>query len=542
VTEKDKINRVKEEGDSRNSSNSPLEELSGKILTCCLFILFQSLEMGYLEQQKPVIVSLLATATEGADNTLLINLASSFCLKWVGYRNSPLSLGEQVVVFNRICTHSIRLQDGCKQAVLARFTQVSERIGSLTTSTEGQISTRNSLNFGNNLGPLALFSPVMERRRCCHKRLMDRWGSSMFEKLIGLFSLDLTPQFHSQWPSILVSLALSTVECNPTSRSLGFSQVERSLEGSWLQAVSDFTMSQPEVGQEICISLLQAMWMVIDGRERDQLVLALSNNILQARHTPPVSALVDVSHTSFPCQKVRTIPFQMLQIFSKLNPTPSFPIEFLSCMGMYGCEGFVAALLEATIDSSRNSQELKGCRTALLASFDRLEDQDMANALLRSCSSGGATDVAISLEIYNRTDLAHNVILQAFSSCTEKLLDLNEGNDRLLTGSDHCENTILPSTSFMEVDDVIEALTIITDTNNDNTSLLQQSKLIPQGQRKYEESNDMEVWEYKWIQYAKELSQWSVLSNFANEAGASDLSLEGSAMLGDWEGDYALYF
>lgn len=157
----------------------------------------------------------------------------------------------------------------------------------------------------------------------------------------------------------------------------------------------------------------------------------------------------------------------------------------------------------------------------------------MANALLRSCSSGGATDVAISLETYNRTDLAHTVILQAFSSCSEKVLALNEKNGRLLTlDSGRKENEYTPSTSVMEVDDVIDALTIITDINND-LPLLQQSKLMPLGQ--YEESNDMEVWEYKWIQYAKELSQWSVISDFASEAGSCELSLEGAVMLGDWE-------
>ena len=93
-----------------DGSSSPLEELSGKILTCCLCVLFQSLDRGCLEQQKPVIVSLLAAAVEGVENILLINLASYYCQKWVGHSSSPLSLGEQVVVFSRMSSHSMRIQ------------------------------------------------------------------------------------------------------------------------------------------------------------------------------------------------------------------------------------------------------------------------------------------------------------------------------------------------------------------------------------------------------------------------------------------------
>ena len=497
--------RIKEE----KANAGPLDDLSGKILTCCLGVLFQSIDRGSLEQQKPVIVSLLAAAVEGVDNMLLVNLASIYCLKWVGHPSSPLSMGEQVVVFSRICGHSMRLQADCKKAVLARFALVSERIGELTCSSRKKIRGNAFDNTANRLGPLALFSPVQSMRDKCRGRIFAQWGPTMFGRLKGLLSLDLSSQFHSHWPSLLTMIGLSTVGCDEfrvvtgglhcdvkgTALSAGGTGNESTDSDVWFQAVGSFVLSNPAAGHEISVALLQGMWGHLDQKRRDEITECLANNILQARHTIPVSAMA--ATIPFTYYTPRTVPQQLLLAFTQLTPTPRFPVEFLSCLGLSGCEGQAASLLEAMVASSQTSREAKQSRTALLASLDRLEDRDQIRAIIRSCSASSATDLALSLETYGRCDLAQSVVLQAIDSASSEASGQNA-------------EWALESMKSSEA---------MKDSTRGGPG----------------EDDDMELWECRWIQYAKELSEWSVLSAFAASAGAADLSLESAISLGDWE-------
>jgi FAT domain len=485
-------------------SSNPLEDLSGKILASCLSILFQSIDRGRLEQQKPVIVSLLAAAVEGVDSTLLINLASSRCLKWVGHARSPLSLGEQAVVFSRISCHSMRVQRDCKQAILARFAAVSERIGELTC----QEMKRSSVTFfdssDHRLGILALLSPIASLRKSCMRRIFDHWGPSLSQRLEGLFSLDLSSQFHSQWPSILTCIALDAVhgldlEHPSDDDSRDLSSASAYSNDTWLHALSSFALSNPASGHEICLTMLQAMWEGLPQKKRDALSLAIANNIIQAKHTIPVSSVAATTPTS--CYTPRTIPQQLLLVFAQLVPTPRFPLEFLSCLGLSGCDGEAAPLLEAMVSSSTTNKEAKRARTGLLASLDLLEDRDMVRALLRSCSSSRVTDLALSLETYGRSDLAQSVVLRAISATPP-----SEG-------------------SVVNAEWTVESMKESSHGNKDQIKT-----------QAHEDDDDTELWLCRWVQYAKELSDWSLLSTFAASAGVTDISIESAVTLGDWEG------
>ena len=485
-------------------SNNSLEDLSGKILASCLSILFQSIDKGRLEQQKPVIVSLLAAAVEGVDSTLLINLASSRCLRWVGHTRSPLSLGEQVVVFSRISCHSMRVQRDCKQAILARFAAVSERIGELTCLEMKRSSASYYDSSDHRLGILALLSPVASLRNGCMKRIFAHWGPSLSQRLEGLFSLDLSSQFHSQWPSILTCIALDAVHGLDLSYSSAdgsdnLSDLTACSNDKWLKALSSFALSSPASGHEICLTMLQAMWEGLDQKKRDKLSMAIANNIIQAKHTIPVSSVAATTQSS--CYTPRTIPQQLLLVFAQLVPTPRFPLEFLSCLGLSGCEGEAAPLLEAMVSSSATNKEAKRSRTGLLASLDLLEDRDMVRALLRSCSSSRVTDLALSLETYGRSDLAQSVVLRAISNAPP-----SDG-------------------SMVNAEWSVESM---------KESTLGSKDLLKS--QAYQDDDDTELWLCRWVQYAKELSDWSLLSSFAASAGVTDISIESAVTLGDWEG------
>ena len=504
--------RVKDDG-----SSNPLEDLSGKILTCCLCVLFQSIDRGCLEQQKPVVVSLLAATVEGVDNMLLVNLASTYCLKWIGHPCSPLSLGEQVVVFSRICCHSMKLQADCKQAVLARFAAVSERIGQLTCSSTRKQSSSSFDNSDYRLGPLALLSPVRSLSDSCRARVFKQWGPSLFERLEGLFSSDLSSQFHGQWPTLITVIGLDALD--PSNLTVLAGGIRGDIRGcdimpsvqckdrdtdcavrescEWMKAMSGFIASNAPAGHLLCVAMLQAMWTDLDDVRRNELLHLAANNFLQARHSVPTNTCAVTSPTSF--YTTNTIPQQLLSVLIQLTPTPMFTAELLSCLGHFGCETEAVPLLDNMVMSACTERDSKQSRTALLGSLDRVEDRDIFQALLRTSTASRVTDLAVSLESYGRYDLAQSVVLQGIAASS-----LAEGYSN-------------------ESDWAADNMKQLDDMNKGSDKMYAK------------EEHDVELWECRWINYAKDLSEWSMLSNFAAAVGVHDLSLECAVTLGDWD-------
>ena len=153
-----------------------------------LVILFRALDQGFLEQQKPALAALLGSAVEGADNGLVASLASEYCLKWVGFPASPLNLGEQMMIYNRVCNLGRRYPDRYRHIIHHRFGLLAERIGNanlLSVSSTSGVSSQGGRkgdelkSFANNenkLGFLGLFSPVKALRDGCRRRVFTAWG------------------------------------------------------------------------------------------------------------------------------------------------------------------------------------------------------------------------------------------------------------------------------------------------------------------------------------------------------------------------------
>ena len=680
-------NNENKDDNKDDKNNNPLEELSGRILTCCLHVLFQSIDQGYMEQQKPVIVSLLAATIEGSENILLINLASNYCLKWIGHSKSPLSLGEQVVVFSRICCHSMKIQLDCKQAIIARFSIISERIGELTSYREKMHNNfKNSINSGiysnsnsnsspnsgllsknsfdnsdNRLGVLALLSPNKKMRESCQNRVFNNWGPTLFSRLKKLFSADLSSEFHSRWPSLIVSLALGAVDYNYYNKSNnGINDDDKKMNNSnnndgkyaanenyeisksddfmnnfsvssagtyaainkkdeiikskyterdvdknmkkndnddtedndnsnsnnnnnnsnnsnndnninnnnnnnnnhnnnnnnidinnnnnnnnnnniinnnnnndnnnnnnninnstivWLKSIGDFVLCNPSSGFQICLQLLQKMWTEINDKKRDELSLLIANNIMQSKHSIPIN--MNVENVPIRNYKTKTIPQDLIQLFSKLIPTPHFPIEFLSCLGLYGCEGEVAPLLESMIINTNNNKTLKRLRTSLLATLDKLDDRDTVRAVLRSSTSSLITDAALSLETFGRIDLSQLIIIYGINvSTSDDMINSTSNSNSNSNNLSSILNSTSSSTSNSNSNSINKNTNNIIDQLNDHIAPF---------------DDDIELWEWKWINNSKCLLEWKSLNSFSSATGMPDIYSETSIAIGDWE-------
>ena len=125
----------------------------------------------------------------------MAGLASEYCLKWVGFPASPLNLGEQIMVYNRVCNLSRRYPDRYRHIIHHRFALLAERIGNVNLLSASSSSSSSTMMMGqsslssrkgderksfanneNKLGFLGLFSPVKALRDACRRRVFTAWG------------------------------------------------------------------------------------------------------------------------------------------------------------------------------------------------------------------------------------------------------------------------------------------------------------------------------------------------------------------------------
>ena len=232
--------------------------------------------------------------------------------------------------------------------------------------------------------------------------------------------MKLSPQFHCQWPSVILSLALDTVfatAAHPTSGHLHSENTTRDLADnkddhedndnagrsvaatSLMQDVSDFLMARPGTGESLLVHVLQQMWGGLTDAARDSLVFAFANALLQAQFSHPHRVSYTTTTDMF---RTRSAPAVFLSLFARLVPLPRFPVEFLSCLGSQcGCDAELQGLLEALITTSAATQP-----TSLVAKSEGGITSMHHNVGTNSSSSGSATELMMlrtaSLALYDR--------------------------------------------------------------------------------------------------------------------------------------------
>ena len=91
--------------------------------------------------------------------------------------------------------------------------------------------------------------------------------------------MKLSPQFHSQWPTAILSLALDTVFVTAAEED----ERKENLEGegereggraaaatALMRDVSEFTLARPGAGETFLVHVLQQMWVGLTDVARDR--------------------------------------------------------------------------------------------------------------------------------------------------------------------------------------------------------------------------------------------------------------------------------
>jgi len=179
----------------------------------------------------------------------------------------------------------------------------------------------------------------------------------------------------------------------------------------------------------------------------------------------------------------------LIGIFLKLEPKPVFPVEFLAAVASnYNAWSEVAESIEKIALNMLDHPDNEAATVAmevLQFMLTDADDRDSASALCRMMSNNSTTAIALSLETYGFRIEAQQALLSGIRNIT-------------------------------------------SDTSNGISSPA--SVVLPVS------SLELSFWESRWIQSAKELSQWSALADYASSLQLSDLGTEVASMKCDWEG------
>lgn len=491
-----------------------------------------------LQDQKEAVLNIMLLILENSDCMLLLGLIVDYFDKWVGRPYSPLTLKQQCDVVSKV-DNLDRLSEVLTQVLISRLVAMSERVAAVAemtfspTSPAASASASISANAKVNtlsivpraVDVFGLMSSHSALRRCCTERAVKVWGSTVFDRLIGFFRADLRLHVNRFWPALFPSMLADCsdlIGCSVLRDRVGILTNDAGvavkvppdhpyrafLDFSFSGTFSEKTFSNDMIEHigvlslvnvdacDIWKSILQILWSGLNIGRRAMLSNAMCENVAKHQHRQNLywpskiygatSAFVSSRNSCVKMVPVHTpanVPQSLLRSFLSLEPRPLIPIEFLGALGTHcrtwsdSCE-----VLESILFSEAPSALVKqrAIRT-LLSLYNDLDDQDSSRVISALSSERISTRIALSLENYGYEELSQRVLWKA----------LREYN--YLKGQD---KNVAPT-------DVLSSM-------------------------------ELETWETRWVESAKNLSQWDLLYPYSEKLNISHVAIECAAMRDDY--------
>jgi hypothetical protein len=451
-------------------------------LAFILQILLSGVRSGYLEQFKQAIVHLVISIIEGSLGQVVSNIVAEFCFHEMMTPSSHLTLKDQSIVFSKIFAHHDKLLEGVAFSYNIRSTRLAER----STSS----GFKPSAKIGNGL-LLGLLSPERTVREKCHSSIFPTWGTDAYTRLTTFLAADIPCISHRNWPSLLTSLFLDgfSAELFPAQIVSPLQQIQQlNTVGPLFSGVyNKFSMLMQNLHSQTQITLQSdlkefSLMHISAGdsiwKQYLQNLWSELDSVKRGELTVEVMKNLARNRSSRRCLGYSEIPGYSVQHPSKsllcaflaLSPSPNFPSEFLGAIA--ADTGVCHEVFNTECGQEDNVEESKSVNT-MLKILAHLEDRDMGLALVRASCTRSETELAISLESFGHIAKAQQMMLHLLS----------------------CENP-------------------------DNEIVTK--------------AFDLEQWQSRWIESAKELSQWDALSTYAKDVGNVELALESAVLTCEW--------
>jgi len=452
-------------------------------LAFILQILLSGIRSGYLEQFKQAIVHLVISIIEGSLGQVVSNIVAEFCFHEMMTPSSHLTLKDQSIVFSKIFAHHDKLLESVAFSYNIRSTRLAER-----STTSG---FKPSTKLGNGL-LLGLMSPERSVREKCHSSIFPTWGPDVYTRLTTFLAADIPCISHRYWPALLTSLFLDgfSAELFPAQIVSPLQQAQqlKTADPLFSGVYNKFSMLMQNLHSQTQITLQSdlkefSLMHILAGdsiwKQFLQKLWSELDSVKRGELTVEVMKNLARNRSSRRCLGYSEIPGHSVQHPSKsllcaflaLSPPPTFPSEFL---GAIAADTGVCHEVFNTIERGQldTVEESKSVNT-MLKILAHLEDRDMGLALVRASCTRSETDLAISLESFGHIAKAQQMMLHLLS----------------------CENP-----------------------DNDVVT----------------KPFDLEQWQSRWIESAKELSQWDALSTYAKDVGNVELALESAVLTCEW--------
>lgn len=518
------------------------------ILMIVLNIVCRGVSQQHLADQKEVVINLMLAILECSDSILLLGLVIDYLDKWVGRQFSPLSLKSQFDIVARL-DNLDRLSEVLTQVLISRLVAMSERVSvttldllllppppppppplasGLALTIPPPKATPPPAVLPRAVDVFGLMSSHDSLRKVSTERAVKVWGPTLYERFLGVFRADLRLHVNRYWPAIIPSVLLKCADVIGCAKSGGhlFSNTACSslsltlrvpashpykefmesvlstddagssnLYEDMMECIGTLSMTSVDAC-DVWKSMLQILWLGLSPSARGVLANAMCENVAKHQYRQnlywpskiygPISG-GDASGSS--CAKIvpiitpANVPQSLLRAFLTLEPRPLIPIEFLGAVGAhYATWNDSCEVLESIVFSEKpNALVKQSALRTLLSLYTDIGDQDATRILSRIFSDRVSTDIALSLENYGLHQISQCVIWKG----------LREYN----------------ATRATEKPPPADALSSI----------------------------ELEIWENRWVESAKSLSQWDVLYHHADKLQLSHVAIEAAAMRSDWD-------
>jgi hypothetical protein len=489
-------------------------------LVYCLNILCHEFNKGRMQQHRQFVLSCFHTILQLSDSPILWSLAVKYCCSWLTDERSPLSSTEQVDLFRNIVNLEKWSMEISTQGSMFRLVALIEQIAahhsplpnSKANAFKRSYPLKSEIPTALSLGSYSFLSCNRELRKLAIHRFFRTNNlnirDSFASKFIHLLKMNWKPVENRYWLACIPSILLMSSGTD----QLTFSPLSVPKESSRMEVIGgntdsiylpsthpyfDFALAlgnqpatllieslcelsyiNPAVGDAIWQGFLQSHWGFSSDHVRQSLCHELSCHI--SRHD-----YINLSWPSHPIYQNNflptNIPAQLMQTFLALSPQAEFSYEFLGAVGSgYGfwhesCQRLMTILDSNQFPRSKVDHLLK----ILMSTLSDIGDIDSIRALSYKYSLLPATKKMFSYESYANYSEEQKVVIQAIKSWPDTYEDVK---------------TIVDSVEPFEV----------------------------------------EVWEERWIDSAKKLSQWNIVSDYCEISQLPALGMEAASMKCDW--------
>lgn len=522
-------------------------------VTCLLVsILCKGLHSNQTKYLGEKTIGLLCWLLEGSDSPALLNLVAEICDSWILRHNSPLTDEEQYVLYGKITSYADRdirdklnVWENFSHSYGLRYAYLSHRIGNLCSSRQDVFRKRFEVSMKitkvNPYGLVSLLSPVSWTRDYAFARVSRTFGKGIFDRIGKFFSYDWSCVSHRHLIMLLPTLFLlsnqdvsddepkkktvassienlsesarkrarfSTPAKDNTAASsndmmdVELEEIATDAEASRLQLrdlitkISFLSLTHPTLAENLIDQFVKQMWTALDSASRDKIVSSTQNFLLKNRPKKFLYWPNDLPGRS----GNQNIPQSLLKTMLKLEPIPQFSIDFLGAMAVsYNMSSSILRVIEGLLFAS--VRDVESAKLVLNSSqpftrrlvevyfslIDNLQNKEEQLSTLRLKAIQSRTSQYLSYEYYDRFEEAQSGYLAALKST--------------------CESSLADRQS---------PATVTTPPSEVNAS-------------------DLQLWQNRWVETCKELSQWSTLLEFATGQQIIDLAFESAAMRCDWE-------